>query len=80
MEQLTLAFLREQIIKMAGFVEDILKTSMDSDLGLQDLFPLEDQVNRYHKDIDDGCFKFIALKKSRGERSADGHCHYENER
>ncbi len=60
--ELSPAFLREQAIKMAGLAEAIVKASMDPEVSFDDLYNLEEKVNLYHKNIDDSCFKFIALK------------------
>lgn len=55
--------LRDQIIQMAGLVEAIISKSTDTNSSIKDIFTLENQINKYHKAIDDNCFKFIALKR-----------------
>jgi phosphate transport system protein len=61
--ELTTQYLREQIIKMATAVEGMLEQCLQDQVSLDDIYPAEDQVNGFHKSIDDGCFKFMALKQ-----------------
>ena len=61
--ELSCAFLREQVVGMARVVEKIVYMAMDGESGLEEIYQLEDRANRYHKDIDDSCFKFMALKR-----------------
>jgi len=60
---LTIEYLREQVIKMGSTVEAILACSLKKDVTLQETFKLEEEINHYHMTVDDSCFKFIALKK-----------------
>ncbi len=54
--------LRAEIIKMGALVEKILGLACDRRIPLEDIFTIEDEVNQYHKSIDDDVFKYIALK------------------
>ncbi len=54
--------LRKQILKMATLVEQILNDSTNNEVTKKEIFELEDQINKYHKDIDDQVFKYIALQ------------------
>lgn len=54
--------LRQEIIKMSGLVEKILALAFDRRSSTEEIFSIEDQVNQYHKSIDDNVFKYIALK------------------
>jgi phosphate transport system protein len=54
--------LKEMILKMAISVEEIIESSYKKDISLQQIFVLENEVNTFHKDIDDHIFKYIALK------------------
>tara|TARA_R110000868_G_scaffold204946_3_gene453159 strand:+ start:25183 stop:25836 length:654 start_codon:yes stop_codon:yes gene_type:complete len=54
--------LREEIIKMGALVEKILTLSFDRKSSLDEIFQIENEVNQYHKTIDDNVFKYIALK------------------
>ena len=59
----TLDCLRKQIIEMSELTQSIIKASMDAQTPIEKIYERESQVNTYHKDVDDNCFKFIALKK-----------------
>lgn len=54
--------LREMILKMAISVEAIVQDSSKPDVTIQDIFKNENEVNKFHTDIDDSVFKYIALK------------------
>ena len=54
--------LREEIIKMGALVEKILTLALDRRSSLDEIFQIENEVNQYHKTIDDDVFKYIALK------------------
>ena len=54
--------LRKNIIEMATLVERILQESMSSQMSLKEIFLIEDEINTYHKTIDDNVFKYIALQ------------------
>lgn len=54
--------LRQEIIKMSALVEKILGLACDRRTPMDDIFAIEDEVNQYHKSIDDDVFKYIALK------------------
>lgn len=47
---------------MATLVERILQESMSSQMSLKEIFLIEDEINTYHKTIDDNVFKYIALQ------------------
>lgn len=54
--------LRDEVVKMAACVESTLSRCLDEQTLLEQLLELEDKVNLYHTTIDDGVFKYIALK------------------
>ncbi len=54
--------LRTEIIKMSALVEKILALALDRRVALDEIFAIENEVNQYHKSIDDDVFKYIALK------------------
>lgn len=54
--------LRQEIIKMSALVEKILVLAFDRRTPMDEIFSIEDEVNQYHKSIDDNVFKYIALK------------------
>ena len=54
--------LREQIIEMSALTEKILESSFNKDIDLKEIYKIEDDINIYHKKVDDNVFKFIALK------------------
>ncbi len=60
--EISSADLREMILKMASTVEAIVDNSSKSSVTIQEVFEYENQVNKYHTDIDDLVFKYIALK------------------
>jgi len=62
MAELNVNFLRKQILEMGALAEKILSFSLVSENSLNDIFIIEDEINRYHKQIDDDVFKYIALK------------------
>lgn len=55
--------LREDILKMASFVESILDQSLKSEVKIKEIFKIENEINKFHTSIDDSVFKYIALKK-----------------
>ncbi len=61
--ELTTDFLKGQVNEMAQVVESIVEATLDGGIGLEEVYQLEDKINHYHKDIDDACFKFMALKR-----------------
>ncbi|WP_417336798.1 phosphate signaling complex protein PhoU [Halobacteriovorax marinus] len=60
--EISSADLREMILKMATSVESIVENSAKENVSLQDIFQNENEVNKFHTDIDDHVFKYIALK------------------
>ncbi len=54
--------LRKIILEMATLVEQIIQDSTDKEKSLKDIFNIEDQINKFHKEIDDAVFKYIALQ------------------
>lgn len=54
--------LRQEIIKMSALVEKILVLALDRKALHDEVFAIENEVNQYHKSIDDNVFKYIALK------------------
>lgn len=54
--------LREEIIKMSALVEKILALAFDRRTPVDEIYDIENEVNQYHKSIDDNVFKYIALK------------------
>ncbi len=60
--ELTSKHLREKLIKMATIVETLLKGVPDSSFSYQECYKIEGQINKYHTEIDDDCFKYLALK------------------
>ncbi len=60
--EITTKDLRDQILKMASVVEASLSSSLNSDKSFEDVFELEKKINEFHINIDDACFKYIALK------------------
>ena len=54
--------IRDSVIKMASATESIVRGSVKREVDSEELYELEMQINSHHKDIDDNCFKFIALK------------------
>lgn len=56
------ADLREMILKMASTVEAIVDNSSKPNVTIQEVFKFENEVNKFHTDIDDLVFKYIALK------------------
>jgi phosphate transport system protein len=47
---------------MASVVEASLSGSLNSEKSFEDVFELEKKINEFHINIDDACFKYIALK------------------
>ena len=47
---------------MATLVEKVIIDSMVKEKKLKDIFLIEDEINNYHKTIDDSVFKYIALQ------------------
>jgi phosphate transport system protein len=60
--EITTKDLRDQILKMASVVEASLSGSLNSEKSFEDVFELEKKINEFHINIDDACFKYIALK------------------
>jgi phosphate transport system protein len=54
--------LRDLIINMGAVVEKAIALSTDGQTTLEEIFVHENEINRFHKEIDDSCFKYIALK------------------
>tara|TARA_R110000868_G_scaffold226115_14_gene478663 strand:- start:7306 stop:7959 length:654 start_codon:yes stop_codon:yes gene_type:complete len=54
--------LRQEIIRMSALVEKILSLAFDRRSSVEEIFLIENEVNQYHKTIDDNVFKYIALK------------------
>ena len=54
--------LREMVLKMATSVEAIVDNSFKQEISIKEIFVYENEVNKYHTDIDDLVFKYIALK------------------
>ncbi len=54
--------LRKNILEMATLVEKVIIDSMVKEKKLKDIFLIEDEINNYHKTIDDSVFKYIALQ------------------
>lgn len=61
MAEVNIKKLRIEITEMGAFVEKALTLSTDSVCSLADIFLVEDQINDFHKKIDDNVFKYIAL-------------------
>lgn len=53
--------IRNDIIKMASLAEKAIEYCNDKDIEKKELMEVEDEINFYHKKVDDDCFKFIAL-------------------
>jgi phosphate transport system protein len=53
--------LKETILKMAELVEKSLRQCFDSQVSMQEISQTEDQINMKHKEIDDQCYKYLAL-------------------
>jgi len=53
--------MKENILKMAALVEENLRKCFDTKITLQDMSDIENQINKMHKDIDDDCYKYLAL-------------------
>ncbi len=60
--ELTSHHIREQIIKMASLVELSLSLTLNKEAPLESVIKLEEQINQFQCEIDDLCFKYIALK------------------
>ena len=54
--------LRKNILEMATLVEKVIVDSMIKEKKLKDIFLIEDEINNFHKTIDDSVFKYIALQ------------------
>lgn len=61
MADISIKKLRNEILEMGALVEKILVLSTDESQSLQDIFLIEDQINAFHKKVDDNVFKYIAL-------------------
>jgi phosphate transport system protein len=61
--EIQLTNLREEIMKMASFVDKAVHDAFDQQITLADLFQTENEINRFHSHTDELCFKFIALMK-----------------
>lgn len=46
---------------MASLVEATLEAAFDNNLTMNDIFELENQINKFHMEIDDNVFKYLAL-------------------
>lgn len=55
--------LREQIIKMAALVEEGLQIISHPNTDQNKVYELEEQINHYHTEIDDLCFRYLALAR-----------------
>ena len=53
--------IKESILKMAALVEQNLRQCFDAQISLQVMTDVENQINKMHKDIDDECYKYLAL-------------------
>ncbi|PIK16298.1 phosphate signaling complex protein PhoU [Halobacteriovorax sp. JY17] len=60
--EISSADLREMILKMATSVESIVDNSSKQEVTINEIFIYENEVNKFHTDIDDLVFKYIALK------------------
>ncbi|POB15240.1 phosphate transport system regulatory protein PhoU [Halobacteriovorax sp. DA5] len=60
--ELTVETLRKDITEMAAIVEKILHVAVDEKSTMENLYELENEINEFHKLMDDHVFKFIALK------------------
>lgn len=60
--ELTVDTIRKDITEMASVVEKILQVAVDDNSQIEDLYALENEINEFHKLVDDHVFKFIALK------------------
>ncbi len=54
--------LRDMILKMSSYVEASINYSLNKDKTLEDVFTIEKTINEFHKQVDDACFKYLALK------------------
>lgn len=54
--------LKKEILNMASVVEEMLELLQDSS-PQKNIYLLEDQTNRYHTQVDDLCFKYLALMR-----------------
>lgn len=61
MAEINIKKLRNEITEMGALVEKALTLSTDPSCSLADIFLVEDQINDFHKKIDDNVFKYIAL-------------------
>lgn len=61
MAEINIKKLRNEITEMGALVEKALTLSTDPSCSLSDIFLVEDQINDFHKKIDDNVFKYIAL-------------------
>ncbi len=55
--------IKESLIKMASLTEENFKLACDVKTQKDQVFQIEDQINKFHTQIDDECFKFLALMK-----------------
>jgi len=55
--------LRENIIDMATITEKSINQCIEPEFSIKDIFELEKKINDFHKQVDDNCFKYIALKR-----------------
>lgn len=58
----TIENLKDEIIQMASLVEKSISMSTENEFSFQASNDNENQINSYHKLIDDSCFKYMALK------------------
>ncbi|MBF0206408.1 MAG: phosphate signaling complex protein PhoU [Oligoflexia bacterium] len=60
---LTIAKLRDEITKMATLVEGMFRECLKDESEFVAIVELENQINKFHTNIDDMSFKYVALKR-----------------
>jgi len=55
--------IRENLLKMASLTEKSLNCCTNEDVSIAEHRNLENEINSFHKLIDDECYKFIALQQ-----------------
>lgn len=64
--EISIDALKENVIKMAMLSEKAVKIAFENQSKTSELFEIEDQINSFHRLIDDLCLKFLALKHPMG--------------
>ena len=64
--EISIDSLKENVIKMAMLSEKALTLAFRTDSKTSELYEMEDQINGFHRLIDDLCLKYLALKHPMG--------------